>query len=337
MKKRSYLKYVFHAIIITGVIIAGVKYLNGDEVTRAFYTFNYWYAPLILSLSLGYFLLKGWRFVVLMRPVSDLPWLTIMKGYLAGQAVALLPGGMAARAGLMEQAGEDVGKSSVPVAFNSLLDQCFLILGALVAALWFEEVRFTVFTLLGVILTVGVALAIPDIRERVINLCAWAAHKCNIREEWRRFLRAVPEVASFRTLSVAMALTILAFTLQIIALELALRGVGSPLPVHKVFMAFVIPTILGRIIPTPGGFGVTEAGMVGSLISISEISSATAATAIAVFRVGTIVFEVLIGATIYFFVWRGERESDEASKLVGQANTSFTAESEKGLAGNPNL
>jgi uncharacterized protein (TIRG00374 family) len=337
MKKRSYLKYIFHTIIIIGVIVAGIKYLNGDEVSHAFRTFNYWYAPLILALSLGYFLLKSWRFVVLMRPVSDLPWLTIMKGYLAGQAVALLPGGVAARAGLMEQAGEDVGKSSVPVAFNSLLDQFFLIMGALVAALWFEEVRFTVFALLGVILALGVALAIPALRERVIDLCAWTANKCNIRAEWRQFLRAVPEVASFRTLSIAMALTIVAFTFQIVALELALRGMDSPLPVYKVFMAFVIPTILGRIIPTPGGFGVTEAGMVGFLISISEISSATAAAAVAVFRVGTIVFEVLVGAVIYFFVWRGEKEADEASMPVDETNANFRSEPEKSLAGSSNL
>lgn len=90
MKKRSCLKYIFHAVVIVGVIFAGTKYLSGDEVAKAFHTFNYWYAPFILAFSTGYFLLKGWRFVVLMRPISDLPWLTIMKGYLAGQAVALL-------------------------------------------------------------------------------------------------------------------------------------------------------------------------------------------------------------------------------------------------------
>jgi uncharacterized protein (TIRG00374 family) len=323
MKKRSYLKYIFHTVVIIGIIIAGIKYLSGDELAEAFRTFNYWYAPLILALSTGYFLLKGWRFVVLMRPISDLPWLTVMKGYLAGQAVALLPGGVAARAELMGEAGEDVGESGAPVLYSSLLDQVFLILGALIAALWFEEVRTTIFILLGVMILLGIALAIPQIRNKVLDLCAWAANKCNVSEEWQNFLEAMAELANVRTLSIAMALTVVAFTLQGVALDLALRGVDHPLPVHQVFMAFVLPTILGRIVPVPGGFGVTEAGMVGFLVSVSDISGGTAAAAVAIFRIGTIVFEVLVGAIVYFFVWRGEKEADETKVVLSEREKGF--------------
>ena len=251
-----------------------------------------------------------------MRPISDLPWLTIMKGYIAGQAVALLPGGVAARAGLMSEAGEDVGESGAPVAYSSLLDQVVLILGALIAALWFEEVRMAIFIALGVIVLLGAVLAIPQVRKQVLNLCAWAAHKFNISEEWQNFLEAMAELANFRTLSIALGLTVIAFTLMGVALDLALRGVGHPLPAYQVFMAFVLPTILGRIVPVPGGFGVTEAGMVGFLVSISDITSGTAAAAVAVFRIGTIVFEVLVGAIVYFFVWRGEKEADEAKRAA---------------------
>ena len=121
--KKGYLKYVFHIIVIIGVIVAGTKYLDGEELALAIRTFDYRYALLIPTLTMISFLLKGWRFIVLMRPISNLPWWTVMKGFIAGQAVVLLPGGIAARAGLMAQAGGDAAKSGVPVIFASGLDQ----------------------------------------------------------------------------------------------------------------------------------------------------------------------------------------------------------------------
>lgn len=324
--KKDYLKYIFHIIVIIGVIVAGVKYLNGEEVIEALRTFDYRYAPLILALSMGSFLVKGWRFIILMQSISNLPAKTVMKGYIAGQAVVLLPGGIAARAGLMGQAGGDVAKSGVPVVFASGLDQVVFITSSLIAALWFEEARLTILSLLGILLLIGLTLLISRTRNWLLGACHWTACKLNALDNWQKFLQAIPEVATFRTISISLAIAFVAFILDVNALNFSLRGVGFPLPLHQVFIAYVLPLMLGRIIPVPGGFGVTEAGMVGFLVSVSTISAASAAAAVAIFRIGTVVFEVVLGAFVYFFMWGGEKEASKATAAI--------SEREKNLASN---
>lgn len=129
--QKDYLKYGLHLAILLGVIYAAVKYLNGEEIWNALKSFNYIFAPFILLLSTGYLLLKAWRFVLLMEPFDgDLFWIVTFKAYVAGQAATLLPGGIAARAGLMKQVDVPVAQSSVPVVFSSAIDQViFIIVG----------------------------------------------------------------------------------------------------------------------------------------------------------------------------------------------------------------
>jgi uncharacterized protein (TIRG00374 family) len=248
-----------------------------------------------------------------------------MKGYIAGQAVVLLPGGIAARAGLMGQAGGDVAKSGVPVIFASGLDQVVFITSSLVAALWFEEARLTILILLAILFLAGAILFISHTRNWLLRLSNWTAGRLNVLESWQKFIQAIPEVATFRTIFISLAIAFMAFILDVNALNFSLRGVGFPLPLHQVFIAYVLPLMLGRIVPVPGGFGVTEAGMLGFLVSVSTISAAKAAAAVAIFRIGTVVFEVILGAFVYFFIWGGDKEAVNVAQVVSEGEKNFAS------------
>ncbi|HEX7022713.1 MAG TPA: lysylphosphatidylglycerol synthase domain-containing protein, partial [Trueperaceae bacterium] len=140
-KRFDWLRYVLHAAIVVGLVIAATKYLNGGQVLAAFGRFDYLFAPFLVALAATYLALMAWRFVWLMRPVSELPWGLPFRAYLAGQPITLLPGGVAARAGLMKQAGVSVSRSAGPVALSSILDQVVFVACSLVAALFFPAAR----------------------------------------------------------------------------------------------------------------------------------------------------------------------------------------------------
>ncbi len=142
-----------------------MKYINGEEVLHALRSYNYAFAPALLAMAALYLSLKGWRFIQLMRPVSDLPGHVLFRGYVAGTAATLVPGGVAARAGLMNQAGVSVAKSGVPVAMSSILDQTVFVGSALLAAIWFESVRTPVLILLGILILLGVIFFFPGPRR----------------------------------------------------------------------------------------------------------------------------------------------------------------------------
>lgn len=303
------LKYVLHLAILVGLIVAGMKYLSGQEVLEALKTFDYRFAPFMLALALTYLALKTWRFLLLTRPVvRNLSGWVLAKLYIAGEAAAYLPGGVAARAGMMNQLDVPLGKGSVPVLFNSLLDQVVLITGAMIVALWFERSRTPVFIVLGIFVLMGLFIVIPTTRQWALQGGKWIAAKVKMRDEWRKFLKTLPKEVTPRTMTSTLALTMAAFACHIVALDLAVRGVGSQLSYPVLAMAYFLPTVLGRLSGLPGGIGVTEAGMTGFLTSASDMGPNTAIAAVAVFRIATVLFIALSSSLVYFFGWHGEKE-----------------------------
>ena len=312
--KSNYLKYILHAAVIIGLILAAVKYINGEEVLRALRSYNYAFAPALLALSVLYLAMKAWRFVILMRPVSDVPGSVMFRGYVAGTAATLMPGGVAARAGLMNQAGISVAKSGMPVALSSILDQVAFIGSALVAAIWIESVRLPVLILLGVLVVLGIIFLFPGPRRWLGNLAAAIAKRFNVADQWKKFLQHGREVINTRTILVAFAITVAGLLVQVIMLDFSLRGFGFNVPYPTLFFAYIVPTMLGRLSALPAGVGVTEASMVGFLSSSAGVDPDTGLAATAIFRIGTVFFQALLGALVYFFAWRGEREKTEPVK-----------------------
>ncbi|HSL27891.1 MAG TPA: lysylphosphatidylglycerol synthase transmembrane domain-containing protein [Anaerolineales bacterium] len=312
--KSNYLKYILHAAVIIGLILAAVKYINGEEVLRALRSYNYAFAPALLALSVLYLAMKAWRFVILMRPVSDVPGSVMFRGYVAGTAATLMPGGVAARAGLMNQAGISVAKSGMPVALSSILDQVAFIGSALVAAIWIESVRLPVLILLGVLVVLGIIFLFPGPRRWLGNLAAAIAKRFNVADQWKKFLQHGREVINTRTILVAFAITVAGLLVQVIMLDFSLRGFGFNVSYPTLFFAYIVPTMLGRLSALPAGVGVTEASMVGFLSSSAGVDPDTGLAATAIFRIGTVFFQALLGALVYFFAWRGEREKTEPVK-----------------------
>lgn len=306
--KGKYLKYVLHVVILVGLILAAVKYINGEEVLQALKSYNYAYAPLLLSMAAFYLSVKGWRFIQLMRPVTDTPAGVLFRAYVAGTAATLVPGGVAVRAGLMDQAGVPVSKSGVPVAMSSVLDQTVFVGSALIAAFWFESVRVPVMVLLGILLLVGVLLAFPASRSWLNGIALAIARRFNVAEQWKKMLSSGREVLNARTLLITLAATVVGLLAQVMALDFSLRGFGFNVPYATLFFAYILPTMLGRLSALPAGVGVTEASMVGFLSSSAGVDPDTGLAAAAIFRIGTVFFQALLGALVYFFAWKGENE-----------------------------
>lgn len=306
--KNKYLKYILHVAVIVGLIIAGIKYINGEEVLQALRSYNYAYAPALLGLSALYLALKAWRFIRLMRPVSDVPGNVLFRGYVAGTAATLVPGGVAARAGLMDQAGISVAKSGVPVALSSILDQVAFIGSALLAAFWFESIRVPMLIVLGILVALGIIFLFPAPRRWLDRIATAVARRFNFADQWRNLLRSGREVMNIRTLLVSLAVTVVGLLVQVIILDFSLRGFGINVSYATLFFAYILPTMLGRLSALPAGVGVTEASMVGFLASSAGVDPDTGLAATAIFRIGTVFFQALLGALVYFFAWRGEDE-----------------------------
>lgn len=295
-------RYGFYALVLVSLGVAAREYLSGEALLAALGAFNWLYAPLILGLTVVYVLLKGVRFVVFLRPLVDYGRWALLRAYLAGQVATLLPAGGAARAVVLEQVGVSLPKGGAAVLFASLSDQAVLLSGLLVAAIWFEAARLPALIALGVLAALGVLLWFQPVRTRLLGAASWLMKKLHLEEKWELFQGAFDEGLSLGVALRGLAFTAAAFALMPVALELALRGLGLTAPPGTLLLAFVLPTILGRLSSLPGGVGVTEASMVTLLSAVQGIDANLAAAAVAVFRVGTVFFAAVFGGVVYLVV-----------------------------------
>lgn len=304
MKKSPLLKYALHIAVFAGVVIAATRYINGDDFWRALQRFDWMYAPLILALALSYLLVKGWRFVAMLRELTDTSRWLLLRGYIAAQACTLLPGGIAARAGILEQARVPIADSAAAVAVSSLSDQIVLIAVALISALWFDAARKPVLFLLAGLTALSIVLGIEATRTWLLGVVEKILGRFHLLDKWRDFLQSLRQVTTLPVLLAGIANTVLAFALMVEALDIAVRGVGAAVPYSTLLLAFALPAFLGRISAMPGGIGVTEAGMIGILDAAPGVTLDQAAAAVILFRVGTVLFTALVGGLVYFFGWR---------------------------------
>jgi uncharacterized protein (TIRG00374 family) len=325
MKKNlKWLQYVLHAAVLGGLVYAGMKYIDGARFTDALSRFDWYYAPIICLLGLASVLVKGWRFTRMMRELENASRSMLLRVYLAGQACTLLPGGGAARVGMLKQAGIPAAETAAPLAMSSLTDQAMFILCALLAALWFESARRPVLYLLSGLIAVSLILGLEATRTWLLRLIDRLMGHFQWREHWREFLQSLKQVASPPLLIGSLANTAVAFLLLLTALHLAVRGVSADVPYTTLLLAFALPTMLGRISAMPGGVGVTEAGMIGILDQTPGVSLDQAAAAVTIFRLGTVFFSALVGGLVYLFGWRGTKEQE---KVYSQTETTPDAES----------
>jgi uncharacterized protein (TIRG00374 family) len=314
----TYIRWAVNIIVVAGVVLAARKYLNGGEVAEALKTFNWIYAVPIILMSCLYLVLKAYRFVVLHRPVTDAPAWTIMKAYMGGQPAALIPGGVAARAAMMSEAGVPVSHSSGPIIYSSLLDQSSFIVSALVAALWVEQARVPAAIVLGVVALLALMLGIPALRLLVTRTLLWISRRFRGEQFMLDFMKALGEISTPKVILGGFLLTALAYLLTIGILDLSLRGMGLSVPYATQFLAYTLPTMLGRLVPIPAGLGVTEAGMTGYLAA-SGVDVDAAAAATAIFRIGSVMWQAVFGGLVYFIFWRGGKERERAVAAAGPA------------------
>ena len=305
----KYLKYILHVVVILGVVLAGVRYLDSEVVLDSLGSFTLPLVILVLGIPALQLALKSWRFVVFLRPLVRLRSSVIFRAYAAGQPATLLPGGIVARIGLMKEVEVPVGTSSAAVLFSSLFDQVVFVLALMLAALLFPAARAAAIIVLGLVAAITLLLLLEPVRQLLARGARWLVTRFGFEAGWEHFAQAVREELSPSIIGVAFLLSLAAFVGDLFLLDVSLRGVGYTLPYTQLFVAYLLPTMLGRLSALPaGGIGVAEAGMVGYLVLFSSITPDVAAAAVAVFRVAAVFLQAVFGALVYFFFWRGERE-----------------------------
>lgn len=308
-------------IFLLGLGVAAHRYLSLDLMMQAWRKFSVGTLGVLVLLPALYLLLKGWRFLLLVKPVvEEVSDVTVLKGYAASQSASLLPGGFAVRAAVMSQAGIPMERSVGPVLANGGMDQLVLLLCGLFLAFWYDELRVAAGTLsLILVLLVGLLWYAPS-REWVGARFLAVGARFGKEEKVAEFQQACWSMVDARLFCSAFVLSVAADGVSYAILCLVVASLGFTVEWWPLAAAFVIPTLLGRLSPLPAGAGVTEAGMIAFIANQTAMTTNEAAAATALMRVCDVVLPALYGAAIYFLAWKGEEEGED-TELGALANS----------------
>ena len=98
-----------------------------------------------------------------------------------------------------------------------------------------------------------------------------------------------------RNLFVPSLLSAAAWMMECLALWVILRGFGETTSVALSTFFYSTSTLIGAIIPVPGGLGVTESALLGQMTELGHVDANVATSAMILVRFATLWFAVLVG------------------------------------------
>jgi uncharacterized protein (TIRG00374 family) len=98
-----------------------------------------------------------------------------------------------------------------------------------------------------------------------------------------------------RNLALPSVLSAAAWMLECLSLWVILGGFGETTSVPLCTFFYATSTLVGAIVPVPGGLGVTESSLMGQMTQIGHVEEAHAAAAMILVRFATLWFAVLVG------------------------------------------
>jgi len=290
------------ALAVLGSLIVAS---NPSQVGTAIERFHVRDIPIIVGLSLGYYVLQGVRWWTLLRIITTRPPLgeTVLMT-LTGQATALLPLGELTRAILLARVRDiAVGSAIAAVTVQELLYSALLISAALPGSSRYYFARAGVAAALGgtvlvvAVLTVqpvfrlvrrGVARA-PLLRRMMVSIDQLQADTVVLFQNWRTYvwlwISAVQAV---------MAVSLFYFVVNAIA----------PGRVDWVTAAFIysISNVASAITLSPGSLGAFEATTAGLLVAAGGLPFGVATAAAVVHRLADKGLSAIVGMSLFGYV-----------------------------------
>lgn len=98
-----------------------------------------------------------------------------------------------------------------------------------------------------------------------------------------------------QNLVVPSVLSAAAWMLECLALWIILGGFGETTSIPLSTFFYATSTLVGAIVPVPGGLGVTESALMGQMTTMGHVESSTAAAAMILVRFATLWFAVIVG------------------------------------------
>jgi uncharacterized protein (TIRG00374 family) len=297
------LRRVLPALISLAILGLIIEYVQPSHLGSALSRFHLAYLPIVLALSMGYYLLKGYQWHLFLKPLKlDHGAVETILIYFAGQPTAILPLGELSRAFILRQhAKVSLGEVSATVVVQELLYPIGLIAAAVPGAGRFPGAQAAVVVALLGILAISTILLWP----RAFNLVMRFAVRIPVIRRYSDDLTSLHQdviVIARRPASLGPALLgPVAAVIAIAMFYFTVRSVGVNMGIYQVAFVYAVAHLAGGISLLPGGVGAYEGSMTFLLVAFGVAGPVAAAIAI-LNRAFDRVLVTIVGTVVYFAI-----------------------------------
>ncbi|MCI0829330.1 MAG: flippase-like domain-containing protein [Chloroflexi bacterium] len=282
------------AVLMVGVFVALAGYGDFGGTVDKIRDLPVLYLFAALGLASANFLLRFLRWAFYLKVLKiDAPAGISALVFLSGLAMSITPG----KAGelvkcylLNSRTGAPVSRSAPVVVMERLTDVISVIILGLTG---FALLPMPVVVVLAVALVVSVAGLLFAVSRQASRLAGLP-----ILSRWSELLRdsqeGFKELAAPRVMAVGVAMGVVAWFAEGLALWLILKGIGSDIPLVRALPIYAAATLVGAVTALPGGLVGTEGSML-ALLQQSGLTRAGASAGTVLVRLVTLWFAVAVG------------------------------------------
>jgi len=269
-----------------------------------------------LALSLANFLIRGfrWHYYLRLKELA-LPFRHTMVIFIAGLGMSITPGkvGEVLKSLLLKE------HFDVPIAISApiVVAERVMDAGALITlgCVGLAYLQSPWLALAALVAGVGTFFLFGKSRWLVLRLVTLLTRIRRIAPFREKLLAAhasLFELWTVKAFSLSMLMSLVAWGMQAAIVIVFAEELGALVTPAEASVAYSAPLLAGTLAFLPGGLGLTEASMAGTLRALSGVAPSAAATITILTRGATFWFATVIGLTA-LFAYRRDRASRASS------------------------
>lgn len=299
--KANIRKVIYAMLLGVGVYMGLALYSGLDKIRESLAIFHFETFLFACGLAFGNYVLRflKWEFYLARLGIRGVPKLDSFLTFLSGFVLTVTPGKVGEvfkSLVLFETHGVPMTKTAPIVVAERATDVIGIVilivfgsLGFTGGLMWAGIGAGLVLALLVVVANKKLSLGIIEIVGRLPGRVGAMAPKLEAAYE------SLATMLAPRNLFVPSLLSAAAWTLECLALWVILRGFGQVTSIPLATFFYATSTLVGAIVPVPGGLGVTESALMGQMTEIGHVDKGIATAAMILVRFATLWFAVVIG------------------------------------------
>jgi uncharacterized protein (TIRG00374 family) len=298
---KANIRKILYAMLLGVCVYFGLALYSGlGKIRDSLAIFHFETFVFACGLAFGNYVLRflKWEFYLARLDIRGVPKLDSFLTFLSGFVLTVTPGKVGEvfkSLVLFETHGVPITKTAPIVVAERATDVIGIVVLIVFGSLGFSGGLLWAGVGTGLVLVLLVVVANKNLSMAIIRIIGRLPRVGKIAPKLEAAYESLATMLAPRNLLVPSVLSAAAWTLECLALWVILGGFGQSTSIPLSTFFYATSTLVGAIVPVPGGLGVTESALMGQMTEIGHVDKGIATAAMILVRFATLWFAVLIG------------------------------------------